>query len=199
MDKKVHPRKPIKCKNCKVSFLPKLIVGEEDKEIECRFNVCPNCGNLLPKTIGYIENYFEIIHLSEDLNKAKTLFLTSELVGAVREAVIKFESIVRKKSGLKELRGSDLMAKAFSFKFDENKKVISEEPKLRVNDLSNVPERNEQEGIKFISMGLMQGVRNIYMHHEGNERLFYCLQIITMVDFLLKHIMGWESVASRLK
>jgi hypothetical protein len=35
------------------------------------------------------------------------------LVSAVREAVIKFEDIVQKKSGLKDLKSSDLMEKHF--------------------------------------------------------------------------------------
>jgi len=189
-------KKRIRCKSCKVSFLPILFVGKT--EVECRFNVCPKCGNLFPKTIDYINNYFEIIKLSEELNKARTLFLKSELVGAVREAVIKFENIVRKKSGLGDLTGSDLMAKAFSFKFDQDKKIVTEQPKIKVNNLSNVAKRNEQEGMKFMTMGLMQGIRNIYAHYEGNERLFYCLQIITVIDLLLKQILGWESIASRV-
>ncbi|MGA2466379.1 MAG: TIGR02391 family protein [Thermodesulfobacteriota bacterium] len=190
-------KKTIKCKNCELSFLPILLVDGE--KIKCRFNVCPNCGNLLPKTINYIRNYFEIIQLSKELDKAKGLFLKSELVSAVREAVIKFEDIVREKSGLKDLKGSDLMGKAFSFKFDQNKNIIAEEPKIKVNNLSNVAKRNEQEGIKFIAMGLMQGIRNFYVHYEGNERLFYCLEIMTLINLLLKQIMGEESIASRLK
>ena len=200
-------KKTYRCKTCKISFSPIFRLQEFDKlgKLICsedvefdRVNCCPRCGNLLPETINYIRNYFEIIHLSEELDDARDLFLKSELVGAVREAVIKFENIVRKKSGLKDLKGVDLMAKAFSFKFDQNKGAVTEEPKIKVTDLSTVAKRNEQEGVKFMSMGLMQGIRNIYTHHEGNERLFYCLQIITVVDLLLKQIKGGETIACNL-
>ena len=60
-------------------------------------------------------------------------------------------------------------------------------------------ERNEQEGIKFLAIGLMQGIRNVYMHTRGTEKLYYCVQIITTTDLLLKQVLGWESVASSCK
>jgi len=163
-----------------------------------RFNCCPACGHLFTQTIYDIDKYFTIIQLSGELDKARHLFLESELVNAVRDAVITFENIVRKKSGLKDLIGADLMGKAFHFKFDPTTKRITEKPKIKLNNLLSISKRNEQEGIKLISMGVMQGIRNIYLHHEGNERLFYCLHIITLVDLLIKQITGWESIACRL-
>ena len=59
------------------------------------FNVCPNCGHLYPKCIEDIRQYFRIIQLSEELEKAGSLILKSETSAAVREAVIVLETLVR--------------------------------------------------------------------------------------------------------
>ena len=95
--------------------------------------------------------------------------------------------------------GTDLMAKAFSFRCDPKTGKITQKPKIQVSNLSNVTERNEQEGIRFLAMGLIQGIRNIYMHTKGTQSLYYCLQIITTVDLLLKQVVGWESVIESSK
>jgi len=182
------------CTNCDAHFPTDLVT-----RFGFKFNVCPQCGNLLPETIDYIENYFRIIQLVKPLEEAKTLLLKSKSVAAVRETLVTLEIIVREKSGLRDLMGSDLMAQAFSFKYESRTDKITQEPKIKINSLSNLTERNEQEGIKFFAMGVMQGIRNIYMHTKGTEKLYYCLQIITAVDLLLKQVLGWQSVAESSK
>ena len=176
------------CKNCNSPFPAEMAK-------KYNFNACPVCGHLLPRCIEDIRQYFRIIQLSEELEKAKNLVLKSEISAAVREAVIVLETVVKELSGLSDLIGSDLMAKAFSFKIDSQLKQVSEKPKISINDLSTISKINEQEGTKFIAMGLMQGVRNIFMHSKGTEKLFYGLQVITTVDFLLKLIFGWNAIA----
>ena len=154
------------------------------------------CGSLLPETVEYIDNYLRIIQLVKPLSGAASLMLKSECVAAVRDAVVTFESIVRGESGLPGLMGADLMAKAFTFTYDSPSDRITRRPRIQVNNLSNVTERNEQDGIRFLAMGLMQGIRNIYMHTQGTAKVYYCLQILTTTDLLLKQVLGWESVAS---
>jgi len=177
-----------KCNNCN-SAIPTELVEKY------QFNVCPKCGHLYPNCIEILKNYFRIIQLSEKLAKATMLLFKSETTAAVREAIVILESTIRDKSELKDLIGADLIAKAFSFKTDSQTKNIIEEPKIKINDLSTITKRNEQDGIKFIAMGLMQGMRNIFMHSKGTEKLFYCIQVITTVDLLLKHIDGWAAIA----
>jgi uncharacterized protein (TIGR02391 family) len=178
-----------KCKN-KCEFpIPTDIIKKAG------FNVCPICGEFYPKTLTYIENYFRIIQLSKELNEAKRLFLKSEFDASVREAIIKLETIIKDKAGLKDMMGASLMAEAFNFKTDPKTKEIIEEPKIKINELSDISKRNEQEGFKLLTMGFMQGIRNIYMHTQGAGRLYYALQIITMVDLFLKQIDG-ESIAT---
>lgn len=174
------------CKNCDSKIHPKIAIQK-------RFNLCPSCGTLYPQTVKYIENYFRIIQLSTDLERAKRLFLKNEIDAAVRESIIQYETKIRDKSGLSELLGSTLMANAFKFKTDRDNNIV-EEPKIQLNDLSNMSMRNEQEGIQFLSMGLMKGIRNIYMHTKASDKLYHGLQIITMVDFLLKCVEGYNLI-----
>lgn len=176
------------CNKCGASF-------PEGADTGHKFNFCPLCARVLPDTVKYMENYFRIIQLVEPLHNAQHLLLNEQSVAAVRDAVVTLERIVRKRSGLQDLMGADLMAKAFRFDFDSSTGTLTKPPKIQVNSLSNVTERNEQEGLKFIAMGLMQGIRNIYMHTEGTRKIYYCLQIITTTDFVLKQVLGWESVA----
>jgi len=173
------------CDSCGASFPAELVAF-------VTFNVCPECGNLLPETVDYIDNYFRIIQLVEPLRNAVNLFLRTECVAAVRDAAVTLEDIVQKESDLSELMGPDLMSKAFGFKFDSNTNTVIQPPRIQINRLSNLTERNEQEGVKLLAMGLMQGIRNIYIHTEGTEKLYYCLQIITITDLLLKQVLGWE-------
>lgn len=181
-----------KYKHCDSPIPPEVVM-------EFKFNVCPMCGNLYPQCIEYIVNYLRIIQLTDVLLPASELLLKTEFNAAVREAVVTFESSVRKKSGLKDLTGTDLMAKAFSFKFDLNTKKLSERPKIKINNLSTISKRNEQEGVKFMAMGIMQGIRNIYMHSEGSARLYYALQILTTVDLLLKLVIYTGSIAQEAR
>lgn len=176
------------CDSCGASFPAELVAL-------VKFNVCPECGNLLPETVEYIDNYFRIIQLVEPLRNAVNLLLKTECVAAVRDAIVTFEDIVRKESDLSELMGPDLMDKAFGFKFDTNTNAVIQPPRIHINRLSNLTERNEQEGVKFLAMGLVQGIRNIYIHTKGTEKLYYCLQTITITDLLLKQVVGWESIA----
>ena len=171
-----------KCSNCD-SPIPKWIV------YDCKFNCCPMCGELYPQTKEYIENYFRIIQLSDDLEKAKNLIIKGEFEASVREAVVVFESLVKKKSGLTKLMGSDLMAKAFSYKKNDDG-VFTELPKIQVNGLSTISEINEQDGLKYLSMGVMSGIRNIYMHGSASSRIYSALQIVSFIDLLIKEVYG---------
>lgn len=174
--------KKYKCSNCD-SPIPKWIVRD------CKFNVCPVCGELYPQTKEYIENYFRIIQLSDSLEKAKNLIIKGEYEASVRESVVVFESLVKNKSGLPKFMGSDLMARAFSYKKNDNG-TITEFPKIQVNGLSTISEINEQEGLKYLSMGVMSGIRNIYMHGPAEDRIYLALQIVSFINFLIQEVNG---------
>jgi uncharacterized protein (TIGR02391 family) len=173
----------INCKNCGEHELPPEMIRE------FKFNCCLQCGELYAHTKEKIRNYMDLIGINKKLNKSYKLVLKSELTSAVREACIVLEKEIRKISGLNS-HGVSLASQAFSFKYDKEKDIIVKEPKIKLNDLSSETLRNEQEGIQFLTMGLFKGIRNIYMHTKGSEKIHHCLQIITFVDFLLDIIIG---------
>ena len=75
------------------------------------------------------------------------------------------------------------MGKAFHFEYDDKAKVIKTEPAIKINDLSTETKRSEQNGIKFLCMGVLQAIRNIFVHTEGSEKIFYGLRIFMLTLF----------------
>ena len=57
------------CKQCNSPIPTKLVK-------KYNFNICPTCGHLYPKCIEDIKQYFRIIQLSEELEKAGNLITT---------------------------------------------------------------------------------------------------------------------------
>ncbi len=179
---------PIICSNCGINWtkICELMKPSGSKLIKS-FNVCAMCGEFLPDKLIIIKEYHKLTIMSKGLDKAKKLIYKSEMVAAVREATSSLENIVRKKSGL-DLHGSSLMGKAFHFEYDDKTNVINTEPAIKINDLSTETKRSEQNGIKHLCMGVMQGIRNVFMHTNGNEKIYYGLRILSIVDFLIHQI-----------
>lgn len=78
---------------------------------------------------------------------------------AVRKALERFEKHIQDIVGDHKTSGRDLMAKAFS----------EQNPLIRLNALKSANDRSEQEGFKFLTMGAMSGVRNIYSHGDVDQ------------------------------
>jgi uncharacterized protein (TIGR02391 family) len=114
--------------------------------------------------------------------ECQKLFLDGHINESVRKALEKYEVYVSNKSGL-PLKGKDLMAKAFSVS----------NPVIQLNPLTTESDRNEQEGIMFISMGIMQWWRNTLSHgdeqqiphHEAVGRLFLVSNLIRRLELIL--------------
>ena len=117
--------------------------------------------------------------------------MKGEWASAARESLILLEETVKGKCSRHDLKGKDLMAKAFSFQYDQKTEQLLKEPLIRMNSLKSSSERNEQEGIMYLSMGLMVGARNILAHSlKANDkfRAGTALQIINAVGFILGEI-----------
>ncbi len=166
------------CANCDFRKIPPELVYREN------FSVCPMCGHFYPVRLNEIEEYFSLMRLCKELEPAKQLFLKTELVAAIRESVITLELIVKHKSQL-DLSGRDLMAKAFGLEFDLKTKTIKRLPKIAINSLKSISERDEQEGIMYLAMGAMQAIRNNYLHTSGNRQIARCLQIFSTINFII--------------
>lgn len=182
----------LSCDNCKYE------IPGEFEEVSQSFNVCPKCGQLYSRSVFTIENFFRIMQVTPKLQESVRLVKKSELTSAVREAVTSFEDTIRKLSGLSELGGADLMAQAFNFEYDVKTSNWKRKPLIKINKLSTKTERNEQDGVKLLAMGLMRGIRNIYQHTTGDGSLYYCLNIIALVDLLLKQLPGGPGPLSKL-
>ena len=154
------------------------------------FNLCPYCGELFPKSKRTIMAFFRLTgaHGEKELGRAIKLAEKGELTAAAREALVALENRVRGTPGLSGFRGRDLMSKAFSFEWDRTKSRLTRRPAIAINNLSTESERNEQDGIHHIAVGLMAGARNILAHNAGTVTIGNALNVITTVAFVLHHL-----------
>ena len=183
---KINPSKlqsngAFSCRYCKHQF-PRIFKKS--------FNVCPFCGKMFPEKLEVIINAFHIMQVSKSLSAALRLVQGNELVAAARESLIVLESAVKKLSGLHDLGGVKLMAQAFGFEYDDKNGKITSSPLIPVNRLLTRTERNEQDGIRLLAMGLMRGIRNIYLHSNMVSTLHYPFTVIAAVDLILKQLPG---------
>ena len=85
---------------------------------------------------------------------ARPLFADGHYAQAIFEAFKAVNNMVKDKSGLVSLDGKQLMAAAFA----------ESQPVLKVSELRDRSERDEQEGFKFLFMGSTLGIRNPKAH-----------------------------------
>lgn len=107
------------------------------------------------------------------------LFADGHYSQAIFEAFKIINIMVKEKSGLHDLDGKDLMAKAFSYSA----------PKLRWSSINTISGRNEQEGFMFIFMGAMVGIRNPKAHdHIIQNDKIKALEYLTFASLLAKRV-----------
>ena len=86
---------------------------------------------------------------------------------------------VREASGLHDLIGVHLMTEAFKMR----------SPKIHLNSLKSLSDRNEQQGFMHIYMGVMQGVRNPKGHDLIRQNDPHrTLEYLGLASLLLKRI-----------
>lgn len=181
-----NEKQQVICEQCQCNWSE--LLGEYE-EIARSFNVCGKCGAFLPHTKQVVERYFDLMLVNHRLSGAVRLALKGETASAVREATVMLETVVKKKSGLNAI-GVNLMDQAFSFDFDRRTNSITRPPLIQLNNLSTESKRNEQDGIRLLTMGVMRGIRNIFAHTKGTSKFYYCLNIITTIDMLIEQIKG---------
>lgn len=98
---------------------------------------------------------------------------------AVRKALERFEKRIQDAVGDQRTIGRDLMAKAFG----------GEPPPIRLNALGTGNDRSEQEGFKFLTMGAMSGMRNLYSHGDiAQMSAMDALERLGFVSLLFKRV-----------
>lgn len=78
---------------------------------------------------------------------------------SVRKATERFEVKVQQQSGSTDI-GKRLMSRVFS----------QPSPSIALNSLSTDNERGIQEGYQYMTMGMMQAIRNIFSHGDEDQR-----------------------------
>ena len=111
---------------------------------------------------------------------------------AVEEAIKRFESATNTKSG-NNSKGRDLMAQVFGK--DKSLSVTQKYKKRDGSDFGDETKENIEEGQKFMSMGVMAGVRNPLAHEEKIELkesgLFSeddCLDVLSLLSHLFRRL-----------
>ena len=158
------------------------------------FRFCPCCGALMPQSIKKLQTFFDVYDLYPALNKAKRLLFKSEYEAAARESFVVLENAIRKKAGLPNLHGRDLVAKAFSMEIDKQNGTIAKVPLILLNELKTESQRNEQEGIKMMLMGFFQGPRNLYQHNSIGTSVNMTMSIVMEASFFLYLVEGDKSL-----
>jgi len=130
--------------------------------------------------VSEAEKLFKTRNFHQDVIKhAESLFVENRFFYAVFESCKAFENYVQEKSQL-EKYGSSLMSTALSLKGP-----------LKINAQSNETERNEQLGIMYLCMGVMQAIRNPTAH-EPQLKLSMTktdvLDILSLISFLWRKI-----------
>jgi len=100
---------------------------------------------------------YDILITDESLRKAtRQLFRDKHFALAVEEAYKCLNNVVKRRSGLGS-DGANLMRTVFS----------PDKPRLKINELETLSQKDEQRGYMEIMAGCMVGIRNPRAHEQG--------------------------------
>ena len=124
--------------------------------------------------------FIERLELHETLtDDCLEMFRDGHFNEAVRKALERFEKRIQDTLNDHKTFGRDLMAKAFG----------SDQPPIPLNELKTANDRSEQEGFKFLAMGAMSGIRNLYSHGDVRQMTAMdAIERLAFVSFLFKRI-----------
>ena len=107
----------------------------------------------------------------------RRLFADGHYAIAVQKALVCLNNAVKAKSGLLEKDGADLMRAAFSAK----------SPRLFLNSLQSLSNRDEQRGYMDLFAGAMTGVRNPRVHeHDFEDDPRTALELLALANHLMR-------------
>lgn len=119
---------------------------------------------------------------------SKSCFVTGNYREAILNAFIRLIDYVKEITGL-DLDGDDLMNKVFSFNYDKDLRRITKYPIIRINELKNSNDRNEQQGFMFLCKGAAGGIRNPKAHKiipQSNP--LHTLEYLAFASLLIRRI-----------
>jgi len=134
----------------------------------------PNEKESKDNKIFAIRNFhYEVVKHSKDL------FINGNYFHAVFESCKAFDKYVREKSGI-DKHGTELMTNALSLKGP-----------LKLNKQITETEKNEQEGLMHLCVGLMRAIRNPESHEpklDWNISREDALDILSLISYLYRQI-----------
>lgn len=137
------------------------------------------CGFVTDKRKDYEAFSMRTFHPTVVLH-AKDLFLQGNYFHAVFEASKAYNKDVREKAQSKK-DGQPLMLEVWG----------CEKGVLKVTRCESDTDRNVQDGIKFLSAGLMQAIRNPTAHEPATDWQISeqdCLDILSFISFLYRQL-----------
>ncbi|MBA7483913.1 hypothetical protein ES707_19430 [subsurface metagenome] len=109
---------------------------------------------------------------------SRELFKDGYYRDAILRAFIEINNFVKEKTSL-ELDGKALMAQVFN----------KDNPVIKLNELRNRTEKDEQEGFMFLFMGAMVGIRNPKAHDNVIQTdPFRTLEYLALASLLMKRV-----------
>jgi uncharacterized protein (TIGR02391 family) len=173
-----HPRFPGELEQSLIDFVKFLTHDERDLQ-HTLLNILSNCGI---DNIGANENALERFdsyqfHL-EIVEHCRALYGQENYFHAVFEAAKVYNSLVKSKAQSTE-DGASLMFSAWN----------PQNGVLKVNACTSETDRNVQDGIKFLSVGLMSLIRNPTAHEPALQWPIDeqdAIDILSLVSFLLR-------------
>ena len=94
---------------------------------------------------------------------SRSCFIADNYREAILNAFIGLIDHIKELTGL-DLDGDDLMNKVFSLTYDKKHRKITKYPIIRINNLKNSSNRNEQQGFMFLCKGAAGAIRNPKAH-----------------------------------
>jgi TIGR02391 family protein len=173
----------------KVESIVNSVIEDSELSDEKQSEVVGILHGLIPEYAYY---HWRHIH-NQVQNASFNDYKNSDYYRATEEAIKRYESCVQTKSGNNE-NGQRLMLQVFG-KDRSILKVASKYKKMNGSDFSNSTQENIEDGQKFMSAGMMSGVRNPIAHEEISElrdsRLFTendCLDMLSLLSHLFRRL-----------
>lgn len=163
-----------KCRQC----------GMEADVPALAFNYCPTCGALGPHWQDVCNALLTLYDSEKRLTDASKLFKKASYTEAARSALLALE-VELKRRGQTHSFGAQLVDEVLGFEYDKKTQQFKKEPKVKINDLENHVQRNEQDGFRLLVSGMFKGLRNTLAHNQLNLSAIHSLSIIVISDLLV--------------
>ena len=128
---------------------------------------------------------------------SRSCFVSGNYREAILNAFIKLIDYVKEITGL-DLDGDDLMNRVFSFNYDKERRKITKYPLIRINELKNISDRDEQQGFMFLCKGAVTGIRNPKAHTLiPQTNPLHTLEYLALASLLIRRIEESKVVKSQ--